>query len=109
MSGYEAVRLNILRGLAAFRDFERKLPESRDAAWPTHTPLLGVLAPEDREAPDDVLLLAARESVAMGWLDGNAVQTPFGPDMMVRLTDAGYDYIRAHDMVGEVRHEALAT
>lgn len=103
----ERPRLTLLRSLASLRDYERKHGYDKDEYWPKFTPLFGATTwPYDA----DDMVLACRESEKLGHIEVKGLvgteRVLFG--WMLRITDAGYDYIRARDLVGEVRQEALA-
>lgn len=100
----EGPRLSLLRNLAALRDWEARNPDMVDEHWPTHTPLFGAA---EWSYDADAMKLAAREAAAIGHIDATTLTgvpaAMFG--CMIRITDAGYDYIKAHDAIGEAEQE----
>lgn len=100
----EAPRVSLLRCLAWMRDFEARNPDLVDEYWPTHTPLFG--ATEWSHEPED-MVLAAKEAAALGHIELQPVSgnLHFMFGYMMRITDAGYDHIKAHDAIGEAEQE----
>lgn len=96
-----APRLDLLRTLAALRDWEATREPSPN--YPTHYPLFGAC---EYPHPADEMLLAVREASAMGQIEATPAPMIYG--YMMRITDAGYDHIRAHDVAGEIEQEARA-
>ena len=102
----ERCRLSLLRMLADLRDFEVATGRYTNPDWPTHVPLFSATTEAERGYPDDLCLLAAKEATAMGHIDGKMCRVlPGFSDFFMRITDEGYAYIRAHDIVGELEQE----
>lgn len=97
-------RLYLLRTLAAVRDWEATREPS--PYWPTHTPLYGA---GEHPYDDESMELAVRESAALGHIEATDVRTKSPYGYMLRITDAGYDHIRVHDVLGEDAQEALSS
>lgn len=109
----ENARMELLRGLAQAEDSHevryaesarRKAAGERDDPdwWPTHYPLFcGVW---QNEAAD--IRLAVRECERLGFVEAarSALDRAVGGPM-VRITPAGYAWIRAHDALGEIAQE----
>ena len=102
-------RLELLRCLAFARDWHRArvaedVAAGKDATlWgPEHVPLH---CGEFRNPVEDINL-AAKECAAVGEIDlchaTDGIE-PNGP--AVAITDKGYDWIRAHDALGEASQE----
>lgn len=116
----ENARLELLRALASFHDWlegkrAKDVAEGKPDFWPTHTPLLE--GEWQNDAAD--IILAYEECLKLDHVDGNPLHTDGnsaaarivaavrgGREWMVRITPAGYAWIRAHDLVGEVQQEA---
>ena len=96
-------RLAILRMLAAMRDWEATREDPTSEHWPTHYPLFA--AGVEWEHDDDDLRLAARELILLGHADGSSNSIIVESDYYLRITDAGYDHIKAHDAIGEAEQE----
>lgn len=109
----ENARLELLRAYAAVRDFVQEAWRKDGARYaPEWTPLF---AGEWENVEEDVLL-ALKEAVALGQMEAEwaterspqivrTLQSVQGPPC--RITDAGYDFIRAHDAIGEASQEPL--
>lgn len=120
----ENARLELLRRWALWRDMVPRMKElAPQVEWERPQPLgAGYLNPErscGNGKEDDLydnkwedIVLAARECAAighlelhgrdresLGWWDSQA------GNWCVKITDAGYDWIKAHDAIGESRHE----
>lgn len=102
----EQCRLSLLRLLAELRDFAVATGRDKNPDWPSHVPLFSATTQEERSYPDEMCLRAAKEATAMGHIDGKMchIGTHFA-DFFMRITDAGYAYIKAHDLAGEVEQE----
>lgn len=102
---HEGARLALLRCGAFMRDYADAKKLANDPYWPTHFPLYA--AGEEWGFEDDVMWLAAEEAVKLGQCEGNPTPPDYPlRDFILRITDAGYDFIKAHDMIGEVRQDA---
>ena len=115
----ENARLELLRLAAMLEDMGRGCEH-----WPVWFPLFECEADggpgsgykNDRED----IIVALREAVALGQLESCALHESADPldryianlrggrEWMVRLTPAGYDWIRAHDAIGEAAQELAA-
>lgn len=102
-----APRLAILRTLAAMREWESSRDDPASDAWPTHYPLFASGVEWKHDADD--LRLAARELIALGHVDGCRNDMIVRGDYYLRITDAGYDHIKAHDAIGEAEQEVQRT
>lgn len=115
-------RLELLRLLALLDDTGREqqaaaAAEGRPCYWPSHTPLF---EGEWQNAREDIIL-AAREAAALGHVEWHALHASADPtdklianlrggrEWMIRITPAGYAWIRAHDMLGEIAQESRPT
>jgi hypothetical protein len=101
----ENARLELLRGLAAAEDHHQARindpAEEHPEFWPTHYPLF---CGEWANAASDIIL-AAEESAKLGHIELHKTTFPL-MERMVRITPAGYAWIRAHDAIGEAAQEA---
>lgn len=112
----ENARLEVMRLLAQLEDLGRDHEH-----WPEFTPLFECEADEGGgwENDREDIILAVQEAVKLGHMEAHALHESTdrlnqimanlrgGREWMVKLTPAGYAWIRAHDAIGEARHEAL--
>lgn len=91
----ENPRLELLRALAEWRETEPKL--AAQFGWEPGKYASVPLGEYEWRNPWDLVVLAARESAAIGHI------TKVGE--MVAITDAGYAWIQAHDALGEATQE----
>lgn len=95
----ENARLELLRSEAETRDVMRKLvADGALHGWDGWSPLWEELATNSAED----FRLAARECAALGLIE---LHIDEHGNYAVRLLDAGYDWIKARDLVGEVEQE----
>ena len=110
----ENARLELLRLAALLED---TIPWGRDN-YPSRWPLFeGKADGGTWENSDDDIILALEEAVKLGHMEANALHASNDPvakmhanlrggrEWMCRITPAGYDWIKAHDVVGEATQE----
>jgi hypothetical protein len=111
-------RLELLRRYAWVRDYIRELNAKLGAGEVRYDEDSPLHADPWQNADEDIQL-AADEAVKVGQLEclgsrkliarhpktGVGLYAE-GPGKLYRITDAGYDWIRAHDALGEVAQEA---
>ena len=94
----ENARLELLRSMAETHDVLSAMTERGELNWNGWTPLHEDFAENNEED----FRLAARECAALGLID---LHIDDEGDYAVRLRPAGYDWIRAHDAIGEAMQE----
>jgi hypothetical protein len=96
----ENARLELLRSQVETQDaLTRAVEQGHLSRWDGWSPLHEDFA---QNSPED-FRLAARECAALGHLE---LHTDDEGDMYVKITPQGYDWIRAHDLIGETAQES---
>jgi hypothetical protein len=101
----ENARLELLRCLAWSRDFNREERAKDPVNWSAHD-FVPLFCGDFQNTRAD-MLLAAREAAALGDIElvegKDVIALLEGP--MVQITDQGYDWIKARDVIGEAEQE----
>lgn len=103
-------RLELLRNYATMRDLVRKANSQMALPEELQTEEAPLFAGRWNNNRDDIRL-AAKEAVSLGQLKYVGEYVAIGPFRiygeggLYTITDAGYDWIRAHDALAELRQE----
>lgn len=106
----ENARLELLRCFAFLQDFG----EDKEH-WPEWHPLFE----GEWENKNEDIILALSECTALGHMENRALHAGDsldrmmanirgGRDWMVKITPAGYSWIKSHDVIGEAQQESVS-
>lgn len=101
-------RLEVLRELARWRDTLMPLLRKQGIDPSPEQPLDGHTWPREDAWQNkwDDIVLAVRELSALGHISVTGMDSEPQEDWGLCITDAGYDWINAHDALGEAEQEA---